>query len=88
MSISWNYRVMEFILEDVEGKPTYRQIHEVYYDDDGKPSMYAEEAATVYWEELKGNDPHWQLDMMREALSKPVLHDSDFPTQEGVEEPL
>ena len=77
---SWNYRVMEFT---VEGE-TFRAIHEVHYDNDGKPKSYSEPASSVTADIFDGHvagargSLEWTLDRMREALDKPVLQASDF----------
>ena len=39
---TWNYRVMAH----EEGEDIWFQVHEVYYDKNGKPNSYTEEAAT------------------------------------------
>lgn len=72
----WNYRVIEFVTPD--GTP-WRAIHEVYYDDAGAPISYAENPAAVVWDSDEGNDSAARtLDMMRRALTLPVLVETDF----------
>lgn len=75
--MSWNYRVIEFV--DPDGEP-WRAIHEVHYDDAGKPSSYSEDAAIVMSSDGKGDvkELGWVLDRMREALEKPVMVERDF----------
>ena len=73
----WNYRVIEFI-DPNEGP--WRSIHEVHYDEKGKPTSYTEEPARVVSFDDGGNERElsWVLDRMRDALGKPVLRESDF----------
>lgn len=72
----WNHRVIE--AEDVDGKKFYG-IHEVYYDNDGNPMAYTEDAVGIVWEE--GDNPVQVLEWMANCLNKPVLKKSDFPNQ-------
>lgn len=76
--MSWNYRIMEW--EDRGQK--YRTIHEVYYDEEGKPNGYGEQPA---WPMATQNDEDGTfedlgevLDMMQTALTKDILKASDF----------
>jgi len=65
----WNYRVIKR-QETPEGEPSY-QIHEVYYDRDGKIEMRIcdpVEPSGESLEELRGDLEHFS-----EALQKPVL---------------
>ena len=71
--MSWNYRVVSYT--DVEGE-THLGIHEVYYDKDGRPSMYTESAMAPYGETLE--ELTKDLEHMRVALTKPVLTEEDF----------
>ncbi len=73
--MTWNYRIIEF----QTGDETHRAIHEVYYDDDGKPTGYADNPASVWWhvDEEEGA-PNRILERMQEALAKPVLTEKDF----------
>jgi hypothetical protein len=43
--VTWNYRVIEF----QTGDETHRAIHEVYYDDAGKPNGYTANPASIWW---------------------------------------
>lgn len=71
---TWNYRVMKFVDEDEE---PYHQIHEVYYDKEGHPNGYTENAVSVL--STEGIDGlSWVLEKMAEALTKPILEESDF----------
>lgn len=76
--MSWNYRVIEYV--EPEDDPWWA-IHEVYYDDDGKPIRYTEEPAWAMSLEDMGGSLSWVLDRMRDALSRPVLKESDFGEQ-------
>ena len=69
----WNYRVMQF----TEGPETWRAIHEVHYDDDGKPVAYTENPAYVAWDADEG-DPTGILLRMAVAIDKPILTPADF----------
>jgi hypothetical protein len=78
--MSWNYRVIEFKAD--EGT-LYQQIHEVYYDDAGKPASYTTNPIhPVAYQEDGGDDMaaalRWQLEHMLKALDKPVLTEKDF----------
>lgn len=71
----WNYRVILF----KTALESYYAIHEVHYDDDGKPEAYAENPASVLWDVEEGTEIG--LDIMRQMLiacSKPILLASDF----------
>jgi len=71
--IYWNYRVVrkayppgaDGTIEHVLG------IHEVYYDDDGKPEMVTENRMDAHGETL--DELRTDLRWMMEALDKPVL---------------
>ena len=84
---TWNYRVIEFITPSPEGMPegSWRAIHEVYYDENGRPNGYAESSAVIGWHTDEGDSaPFTILERMREALAKPVLIESDFHTEHVV----
>ena len=65
--MSWNYRV-------IKDKESYG-IHEVYYAENGE-MMYSQLPIGVSWNE--GESGAAALDMMAEALDKPVLTEDDF----------
>lgn len=69
----WDYRVMQFARE---GDPSCA-IHEVHYDDDGKPVAYTENPAYVAWDADEG-DPTGILLRMAVAIDKPTLTPADF----------
>lgn len=75
--MSWNYRVIEFV--EANDNP-FRQIHEVHYNEDGKPISYGEDPAVVMWDVADETTPHDILQMMAKALSRPVLVETDFYT--------
>lgn len=52
-------------------KNIYLQIHEVYYNNDGKPTSYTENAVGVGGDNVEGIT--WVLEMMSKCLEKPVL---------------
>ena len=71
--MSWNHRVVKFT--DADGV-THFGVHEVYYDESGRPKMYAESAMAPYGETLE--ELAQDLKRMQRALDKPVLTDKDF----------
>ena len=62
----WNYRIVK--LEDEE----FYILTQVYYDDNGNPFAWIEEEIGIRSEELCELMP--QLEQMKEAFIKPVLH--------------
>lgn len=71
--MTWNHRV----IKRKDGDKEYFGIHEVHYDENGKPGACTENAISIdYYESLA--DVLWVLDRMREALDKPVLNYEDF----------
>ncbi len=74
--MSWNYRVVRRDAGDGSGE-TFLAIHEAYYEK-GKerPAGITKEAVTASAESLE--ELGQVLDMMRAALSKPVLEYDDF----------
>jgi len=82
--MSWNHR----ILAHKDGDGMYFQIHEVYYDKDGKPDGYNKDgkpdgytanSVSVGAESLDGIN--WVLDKMKECTNKPILLADDFPNE-------
>lgn len=71
--MKWNYRVIAFM--DKEGP--YFRIHEVYYDENGKPTAYMRRPAGVESESPDGMI--WVFEQMKKALEMPVLKVTDFP---------
>ena len=76
--MGWNHR----ILAHKDGDEMYFQIHEVYYDKDGKPDGYTANGVSVGAESLDGIK--WVLDKMKECANKPVLLADDFPNEYNV----
>lgn len=74
---SWNHRVMRLPSGTDE---EFLGIHEVYYDDEGKPNGYTKHAVSVSGTEgIEGL--RWQLDHMIKALGKPILTPEDFKSE-------
>ena len=73
--MSWNHR----ILAHKDRDEMYLQIHEVYYDKDGKPEEYTANGVSVGAESLDGIK--WVLDKMKECVNKPILLADDFPNE-------
>jgi hypothetical protein len=74
--MSWNHRVLAHEFKD----EIYFQVHEVYYDDEGKPHAHTANAVSIGAESLK--DIKWTLNRMKEALKKPILWAGDkFPNE-------
>lgn len=69
--MTWNYRVIHSL--DVGDSDVYA-IQEVYYGKNGKPTAYCD--ASVLGDTVEGVG--MVLDMMKAALDKPVLEESDF----------
>lgn len=73
----WNYRAIEFT--NIAGDSSYVAIHEVYYDDDGKPCSYSSTPASVYADSDVGiSSMQKTLQKMQEALNKPILKSEIF----------
>lgn len=74
--MTWNYR----ILAHKDKNEWFFEIHEVYYDNNGKPEGYTENGVSVGGESLKGIE--WTLDKMKECVNKPILLAGDkFPME-------
>lgn len=65
--MSWNYRVIRHVKNNEE----FYHVHEVYYDDNGTPTMVSTEPIAPYAESVE--DLKWVLERMLEALDKPIL---------------
>lgn len=74
----WNYRVVK---RDFDDEMTYA-IHEVYYDDAGGISAWSANAIAPQGSDFL-SDLAVDLDLMREALNKPVLDHADLPGATG-----
>lgn len=73
--MSWNHRV----LAHKDGKNWFFQIHEVYYNEKGKPISYTANGVSVGGETVK--DINWVLDKMKECTNKPILSAHNFPKE-------
>jgi len=87
---TWNYRVIERVTPSITqpgAMDVYRAIHEVHYESDGHPIAYSAQPTTIGWDPAEGDEaPLAILDRMREALTKPVLTEQDFPSRDaGIE---
>lgn len=78
----WNHRVVRRKYEYNDGKYVEYcyAIHEVYYDEDGKPDTMTKEPTDPHGESIK--DLKWSLKKMKECLEHPVL---DYETMEEIE---
>ena len=66
--MSWNHRVIKEILDG--GEPWFT-IHEVFYDKDGKVTVWTESEVNNGSDSVEGLK--WQLRRMLESLDKEVL---------------
>jgi len=66
--MNWNYR----ILKTKDGEDDWYQIHEVYYDKDGKIKGWTENGATVAGNTLV--ELRDSLEMMLKSLDKEILN--------------
>lgn len=73
--MSWNHR----ILARKHKGEVYYQIHEVYYDDNGKPNSYTANPITISSDDIEGIK--WQLEHISKCLDKPILSLEDFPNE-------
>ena len=64
--MGWNHRILA---HEYKGE-VYLQIHEVYYDEEGKPDGYSENPIPVGSETVKGIT--WTLNKMLECRAKPM----------------
>jgi len=72
--MTWNYRVVKKRYEDTE--LVFFGIHEVYYDEEGKPNLVTQEPIDVSGESVE--DLLDIYETMKEAFRKPVLLYEDF----------
>jgi hypothetical protein len=80
----WNHRVLRFEERKYGMEDNYYALHEVYYNEDGKPNGYAQGAETLVSETVEGIK--WYLDQFNKALEKPILWGGDKFPQEYKEE--
>lgn len=69
----WNHRVIEFTQAD---GAKWRAIHEVHYDDHGRPYAYTKNPADVSG--ANNEELALTLERMRIAIERPHLAESDF----------
>lgn len=70
--MTWNYRI---IAVDSGGEIEYG-IYEVYYDEEGNPESYTENAVPCVGNSI--DEMRRTLDYMRMAFGMPVLTERDF----------
>lgn len=75
--MTWNYRLM--VHPDGSGGMWF-EIHEVYYDENGKPGSYTINPADVSGGNI--DDIMFSLNAMKEVLNRPILWLGDkFPEE-------
>lgn len=75
--MTWNYRI--FLTKSNDPQLNSYGIHEVYYDDEGKPEMFTENPVGTYWYVDEGLDAGKSiLSAMLLAFEKPILTEKDF----------
>ena len=74
--MSWNYRVIQ--TDHAATGITTFGIHEVFYGADGSATGFTSREVGVVADTV--DELGLVLDRMREALAKPVLAPTDFPT--------
>lgn len=70
--MSWSYRIVKKKNNDA----VWYGIHEVFYDDEGKPTMCTEDPITLEAESMK--DFGWMLSQFKIATNQPWLNYKDF----------
>lgn len=76
----WNYRVVQW--KTPQGKP-YFSIHEVYYDDEGRPISCSVEPDHPMGNTL--DELREDLEWYRKAIDAPVLTEDDFTGDWGLD---
>jgi hypothetical protein len=79
--MTWNYRVIRY--GPNKDRPDAEEcfgIHEVYYDDAGKPIAMTKDAVGVVSETIKGLQVSYE--MLAEAFRRPVLDYDAIPQTE------
>lgn len=81
--MSWNYRVIRIEC----GPERYYSIHECHYEKPGDtiPNSWAADPATVGGETI--DEMRWALSAMMDALTKPVLEETDDEVLREVQSP-
>lgn len=76
----WNYRVMQF---DEDGV-SWRAVHTVFYDDEGRPYKYSDDPVGLASEDSSTNNGlKMELHAFSSALNKQSLTPADFPDHES-----
>ena len=70
--MSWSYRIVKTNVGDV----SWYGVHEVYYDDEGKPALVSEEAVSLKEETV--DDLDFLIGKIKIALKQPILNYEDF----------
>lgn len=76
----WNYRVVVRSQEGVHGNTAVYGIHEVFYDEDGKPESVSVDPVSIVAESVE--EVKSELAMQARALESPVLNYDDIPSKE------
>jgi hypothetical protein len=71
----FNYR----LLAHKDGEDDYFQIHEVYYDENGKPESYTKNGIPVGGNDI--GELRWVLNEMENCLKEPILSVENFPNE-------
>lgn len=81
----WNHRVIKHKQHPSRtGTEYWYGIHEVYYDEDGNPSLYTERPVGVLTEDWGEGEEYCMenlketLNWMQDCLSQPILSEEDF----------
>lgn len=75
--MNWNHRLLAHQSPNGE---VYLHIHEVYYDENGKPNGYTEDPVSVGGETVR--EITWVLNRMKECRKKPILWAGEkFPSE-------
>lgn len=84
--MTWNYRVCTYlqINENPKTKHIWTservfQIHEVYYDDEGKADLRTEDSRPIYGESLEDLKKGYTL--MGNAFEEPILDLDNWPNE-------
>ena len=74
--MTWNHRVVHRV---IQGDDFYG-IHEVFYDDEGRPDMMTERAVGVCGDNLE--ELQQTLEWMLQAMDKPILEYDEIRGEE------
>ena len=79
--MSWNHRVLVTMHKD----EPYFAVHEVHYDENGKPVAYTKEPVRISADDIDGIE--WQLDRIEQCLMNTKLWAGDRFPEEYREKP-